>query len=149
MELDHSDLAPTGIIPSGEITYTEEQLDRYLAFVALPREHKHTHNEIGGLSRLNWLNRLIQAQLRTIPFENIDLHFTASRTINLDPNYLFKKFVDDDGHRGGYCLENNLFFGIILRTLGFDVVPIGGRVNRAAVSVETKRDSSNSPFRGW
>lgn len=32
------------------------------------------------------------------------------------------------GGRGGYCMENNCFFGTILRSIGFDVYSAGARV---------------------
>ena len=132
-----------------QLTYTDEQLDRYFSLLNLPKYHRTYCYEKNGLDRLGLLNTLIRAQLARIPFECLDLHYTASKTINLGHNYLFAKFVDAGGHRGGYCLENNLFFSIVLRSLGFDVITVGGRVNKAAVSVEAKNRDSSSEFRGW
>ena len=132
-----------------EFAYSDYQLDRYFTAVNLPYYHRSKSSELGITSRLGLLNTLVRAQLRTIPFENLDLHYTASKSIDLNPQHLFNKFVDANGHRGGYCMENNLFFGYVLRSLGFEIIPVGGRVNRAAVSVEARNGESKAPFRGW
>lgn len=46
--------------------------------------------------------------------------------ISLDKEDLFEKIVTLE--RGGYCMENNLLFSTVLRTLGFEVVATGARV---------------------
>lgn len=128
------------------ITYSQEQIDEYFSFIGF---HDRRNLKSSAENNVAFLNSLIKAQLRSIPFENLDIHFSKSRTICLNPEYLFNKFINPGNHRGGYCLENNLFFGIVLRSLGFEVLSVGGRVNRAAVSVDARCDGVGSPFRGW
>lgn len=65
--------------------------------------------------------------MATVPFENLALHYSPHHSITLDPDFLFDKIVERK--RGGYCMENNCFFGTVLRTLGFTVVSIGARVS--------------------
>lgn len=51
--------------------------------------------------------------------------------IDIEPEVLFEKIVGGaggKGRRGGYCMENNTFFGTVLRSLGFDVYAVGARV---------------------
>lgn len=50
--------------------------------------------------------------------------------ISLEPDDLYEKIVVKK--RGGYCMEVNCFFGIVLRSLGFEVYSSGGRVSRGA-----------------
>lgn len=61
-----------------------------------------------------------------VPFENISLHYSQHHSVSIDPEALFRKIVQ--GRRGGYCMENNGFFGIVLRSLGFSLYAVGGRV---------------------
>lgn len=64
-------------------------------------------------------------------FENLQLHYSSHHSISLDPEHLYTKIVEKD-NRGGYCMENNCFFGTVLRTLGFSLHSAGARVAIAA-----------------
>ncbi|XP_077541169.1 arylamine N-acetyltransferase-like [Haemaphysalis longicornis] len=66
---------------------------------------------------LKTLRSLVEAHLRNITFENIDV--LLDRPINLDANSLFAKIVERG--RGGNCFELNSFFGRLLRTLGYNL----------------------------
>ena len=68
---------------------------------------------------------LHHAQLYTIPFENFDIQL--GRTINLESEALFEKLVQRN--RGGYCFELNGIFLTALKSLGFDVRALLGRVH--------------------
>ncbi|KAI4129771.1 MAG: hypothetical protein LQ338_002081 [Usnochroma carphineum] len=65
-------------------------------------------------------------QLATYPFENLSLHYSPTHSISLDLDVLYQKFIEKG--RGGYCMENNAFFGTVLRSLGYDVTSVGARV---------------------
>jgi len=67
--------------------------------------------------------------MATVPFENLALHYSTHHSITLDPECLFEKVVGRG--RGGYCMENNCFFGTVLRTLGYAMVSVGARVSNA------------------
>jgi N-hydroxyarylamine O-acetyltransferase len=60
----------------------------------------------------------------TIPFENLDIHL--GRGIRIDLPSIEQKLVHD--RRGGYCFEQNALLGAVLRTLGFPVKSLLGRV---------------------
>jgi N-hydroxyarylamine O-acetyltransferase len=67
---------------------------------------------------------LQERHLRTIPFENLDIHLDVP--IVLEEAALFDKIVT--GHRGGLCYELNGLFAALLRQLGFEVDVLAGRV---------------------
>lgn len=70
------------------------------------------------------LAALVCAHTGTIPFEN--LNPLLGLPVLLDTNALVQKLVHD--RRGGYCYEQNGFFGQVLETIGFDFVPLAARV---------------------
>jgi N-hydroxyarylamine O-acetyltransferase len=73
---------------------------------------------------LETLVALHTAHLGAIPFENVDV--LLGRRIRLDLASLQAKLVD--GHRGGYCFEQNTLFAAVLRHLGFSVTTLEARV---------------------
>ncbi len=69
--------------------------------------------------------RVLQARhTQSIAFENLDP--LLGWPVRLDTASLQQKLVRD--RRGGYCFEQNLLFGHVLRALGFRVIGLGGRV---------------------
>lgn len=127
--------APT---PSHPAIYTASQLRQYFARIALPVTVQDELLELSDSSvehdqdserRLALLTTLQQHQLAHVPFENLSLHYSPHRTIALDAASLYGKIVER--RRGGYCMENNCFFGAVLRGLGFSVCSVGGRVSHA------------------
>lgn len=117
-------------------TFTTEQVHQIYDRIRLPQKYRHNPNDQtkelalgnGGLELLSALQR---HHLSNIPFENLELHYSPTKVINTDPELLFQKIVTQNTGRGGYCMENNLFFATLLRTLGFSVMSTGGRVNTA------------------
>ena len=73
---------------------------------------------------LPFLNRLMEAHLGTVPFENLDV--VAGSRIELSEDHLWDKVVNR--RRGGYCYELNGLFGSLLKKLGFEVSLISGRI---------------------
>ena len=71
------------------------------------------------------LKALHHAQLYTIPFENFDIQL--GRGIDLNPETIFEKLVHR--RRGGYCFELNGVFLMALKSMGFDVRALLGRVH--------------------
>jgi arylamine N-acetyltransferase len=79
------------------------------------------------------LQSLLSAQLRTVPFENLDQHHHPAHGVNT-PEILRK--TEDNGlptlnvmrsvekiayqHRGGFCFELNFSFCWLLRSLGYE-----------------------------
>ena len=72
------------------------------------------------------LRALHHAHLRTVPFENLDIHL--GRPIILDETLLFAKIVTR--RRGGFCYELNGLFAALLRDLGFRVTMLAARMPR-------------------
>lgn len=101
------------------MSYTEEQIDRYLHHVNYPRE-KHASD------RFQLLKELQAHQLARVPFESLTLHYTKHRLISIDLEDLFDKVVVQG--KGGYCMELNALFGAVLKGLGFIVVSVGAKI---------------------
>ena len=105
-------------------TYTPPQVSQYFAHIAFPEPAPDTPRSLALLSALQ------AHQLAAVPFESLSLHYSRTRLLSLDPEDLFRKIVTGPGgRRGGYCMEDNTFFGCILRSLGFEVLSVGGRVS--------------------
>ncbi|MDD4932185.1 MAG: arylamine N-acetyltransferase [Methylacidiphilaceae bacterium] len=73
---------------------------------------------------LDTLRSLHALHPQAIPFENLDP--LLGRPVALDLASLHQKLVLEG--RGGYCFEHNLLFAEVLRTLGFSVTGLAGRV---------------------
>jgi len=109
--------------------YTRGQIDAYLSYIAFPVTKYKISPEIAkSHDGLAYLSALQKYQLARVPFENLELHYSKERHISLDPTDLFDKIVAPRNGRGGYCMENNALFGLVLRSLGFEVIPTGARV---------------------
>ncbi|MBR0811374.1 arylamine N-acetyltransferase [Bradyrhizobium diazoefficiens] len=75
---------------------------------------------------LDTLHRLIFSHSHTIAYESLDI--MLGRTPKLDIASLHQKMIV--GGRGGYCLEQNMLFREGLRSLGYNVTSLQGRVVR-------------------
>jgi N-hydroxyarylamine O-acetyltransferase len=75
---------------------------------------------------LDTLHKLIFAHSHTIAYESLDI--MLGRTPKLDIASLQRKMIS--GGRGGYCLEQNMLFREGLRSLGYNVTSLQGRVVR-------------------
>ena len=75
---------------------------------------------------LDTLHKLIFAHSHTIAYESLDI--MLGRTPKLDIASLQRKMIG--GGRGGYCLEQNMLFREGLRSLGYEVTSLQGRVVR-------------------
>lgn len=75
---------------------------------------------------LETLNRLIFAHAHTISYETLDI--MLGRPPKLDVATLQTKMIA--GGRGGYCFEQNMLFRAGLRSLGYPITSLQGRVIR-------------------
>lgn len=71
------------------------------------------------------LEKLMMASFGTIPFEALDCS-DYLRKVDMAPPHLFDKFVMN--RRGGYCFEINGFFMAVLEGLGYNCIPLAGRL---------------------
>lgn len=93
------------------------EVDRYLARIGV---------DAAGAPDLEQLERLMRAHLLAVPFENLDIHLGIP--VRLDLARFYRKVVL--AHRGGGCYELNGLFAHLLRTLGYRVDLLAGRVVR-------------------
>lgn len=137
-------------------TFTSDQIRGYYERIRLPRHYQYipvvsTHHrnipswEVARDSTtdaaIRYLTALQQHHLAAIPFENLNLHYNKHHDVLVDPESLFEKIVSrgdhDDGEegiargRGGYCMESNRLFGLVLQSLGFEAYQTGARVSGA------------------
>ena len=145
---------PPPFDPSSRPTYTPSQLQLYYDRISLPaslRTHPVTRDPSAALtpSGLEFLTALQRHQIAAIPFENLELHYSAHHSISLDPAHLFDKMVARGTGRGGYCMENTCLFGTVLRSLGYDVYPTGARVNEAAQPIAASKSWKGPRYDGW
>ena len=77
---------------------------------------------------LSTLRQLIFAHSHTIAYESLDI--MLGRTPRLDVGTLQRKMIF--GGRGGYCLEQNMLFRAGLRSLGYQITSLQGRVVRSS-----------------
>lgn len=113
-----------------DLCYTQEQIDAYLSYISFPiaKYRKITPETTQTEHGLAYLTALQKYQLAKVPFENLILHYSKDHRVSVDKDDIFEKIVGTKSGRGGYCMENNMFFGTVLKTMGFDVFAIGGRV---------------------
>ncbi|KAI3392441.1 hypothetical protein diail_5685 [Diaporthe ilicicola] len=105
-------------------TFSKDQLSRYFDHVRLPQHYRHD-----DVPRdLSLLTALHIHQVAAVPYENLSLHYSQHKTVDLSPQTLFTKFVENGRNRGGYCMEGSLFFLHVLRSLGFVAYPTGVRI---------------------
>jgi N-hydroxyarylamine O-acetyltransferase len=75
---------------------------------------------------LRTLNRLILAHSHSISYETLDI--MLGRPPKLDVATLQSKMITSE--RGGYCFEHNMLFRAGLRSLGYRITSLQGRVVR-------------------
>ncbi|KAM6500018.1 hypothetical protein JOM56_005526 [Amanita muscaria] len=110
-------------IKSKPSPYSPPQLARYITRIG------YTPIIANGLfaANLDNLERLIRLHLLAFPFENTAMHYTLERTVNLEPQSLYHRFMDE--LKGADCFGQNSFFLYILRGLGYRAYNVVGRVN--------------------
>jgi arylamine N-acetyltransferase len=141
----------TTVSPAYRQTYNPAQIQQYYARIQLPPSHRRisTQEIANPVEGLQFLTLLQKHQLASVPFENLELHYSSHHTITLDPQHLFHKIVARNAGRGGYCMENSALFGTVLRSLGFDVVSIGAKVNEAVQPVSAGKHGKGPRYDGW
>lgn len=71
------------------------------------------------------LSALVTAHVRAISFEGLD-PYVGIPVADLAPQALQHKMIDR--RRGGFCFEQNGLLAAVLESIGYDVVPLAGRV---------------------
>ncbi|KAL8660289.1 MAG: hypothetical protein Q9202_006700 [Teloschistes flavicans] len=101
--------------PTIRPTYTSSQIYEYLASI-----HQPAHVPSSSSLSLEYLTTLQRHHLATYPFENLSIHYSPTHSVSLDLDVLYDKFIRK--RRGGYCMEQNAFFGTVLRSLGSHMI---------------------------
>jgi arylamine N-acetyltransferase len=108
--------------------FDRKQVAAYFDRLKLPPHEQQYH--VSGLStdqQLSFLSLLHKQHLRTIPFENLELHYSRHRLIDVSVPKIFDKIISSSG-RGGYCVESNLLFNTLLLSLGYEAYLVPSRV---------------------
>jgi arylamine N-acetyltransferase len=115
------------------MAYTDQEIDEYFTRISFPSQKcpKPVKGLMSTQEGLDFLTQLQKYQLATVPYENLSLHYAKFPAVSLDRNDLFEKIVRQ--RRGGYCMELNLFFSIILQSLGYEVIHTGARVYNPSI----------------
>lgn len=114
---------------------TSTQLSKYLEHISFPNDI------LPKVGSLEYLTSLQKYHLAKVPFESLSLHYSKHHLLSLEPEDLYQKIVVRG--MGGYCMENNTFFGIVLRTLGYKLINTGARVSDAT------EGRPGGGFMGW
>lgn len=69
------------------------------------------------------LKKLMQCQLRSVPFENLDVQ--AGKIVSIVPEDIVEKIINKN--RGGYCYEVNGLFAMALQAIGIEYTFLGAR----------------------
>jgi arylamine N-acetyltransferase len=128
-------------------TYTDDQLSTYLSFVfhsSHPLHDLKTFREKLAADPLATLATLQKHHLGKIPWGDVGLHYSTTKLLSLEAQALFDKIVVDK--LGGYCMEVNSFYAIVLRSLGVKLYTTGGRMSNE-IDAPGKRDPLG--FAGW
>lgn len=113
-----------------EAPYPVGDVEAFLSHISFPIEKfpMVTKEQARTRDGLKFLAALLRYTLAAVPFENLLLHYSPYRAVTIDKDILFEKIVASNCGRGGYCMENNLFFAKILQSLGYEVISTGARV---------------------
>ncbi|KAM3072365.1 hypothetical protein ACMFMG_009174 [Clarireedia jacksonii] len=124
------------------VVYTEAQIEAYLSRIRFPPSvDRPTPENVTSQYGLDYLRRLQKYQMQACAFENLNLHYAKVIVKSLAPKDLYEKLVVRKW--GGTCTESNTFFGIVLRSLGYRIRPVGARVHKSLTG-----DSSGG-YCGW
>jgi arylamine N-acetyltransferase len=145
------------IDPKDRPRYIAEQLQTYFKRINLPQKYRDSPLVSDpSLAKTKehgfpFLKTVTRYHTCNVPFENLELHYSAHKKISLNMNDLYTKFAERGLQygRGGRCMENNGFFGTVLRSLGFDVRNCAGRVSRMWNPDPEVRETQGQTYDGW
>lgn len=122
---------------------TPEQVSTFLTYIGVPT-HLQAQGYTGDVERdVYLLNQLHIYMISAVPYENLTIHYSRSRTIVIDPHSAYQKIVVNHRGRGGYCMEVSILFHHVLRALDFDVY-------MSAVRIRERKDGVPfGPYTGW
>ncbi|KAK3716884.1 hypothetical protein LTR37_006234 [Vermiconidia calcicola] len=112
----------------GRFILSKDQLEQYFDRIALPKARRvYSVSDLTDDESFTYLQTLIKHQQVRIPFENLTLHYSWHRVIDVTPRHVFRKVMSTSG-RGGYCMEANTLFHTVILSLGFSCYTAAARV---------------------
>lgn len=131
------------------MSLSQAQVEAYLDRISLPTNVRDLLREgPEGRDALKAVAALQQHHLATIPFENLDLCYSAHKTIPQGTETVFDHVITRK--RGGVCDQVHPLFARLLRSLGFVVYLTGARINAAAGILQGPgADISKPSFTPW
>ncbi|KIY45687.1 cysteine proteinase [Fistulina hepatica ATCC 64428] len=118
--------------------YSEEQVAKWLDHIGYPRTLLSSRFE----ANLENLQLLMRLQLLSFPFENTPLHYTKEHVVDVSPQGLYQRLVNQHKGFGSVCFGNNQLMLQMLRGLGYRWV----RVYPGAARVNASDDASSVDF---
>lgn len=124
------------LIPSPAPVLSLGDVEAYLARIDHPPVQ---------VSDLATLSSLQDAHVRSVPFENLDIHLGVP--LSLEISDLVDKVVGQ--HRGGFCFELNGLFCALLVALGYDAHLVEARSREADGELGPRFDHARIVVRGF
>ncbi|OAA35324.1 arylamine N-acetyltransferase 2 [Beauveria brongniartii RCEF 3172] len=114
---------------SAEPTYSTYQLSSWLPRLSLPVPYRQYIDDPLEIPKTyKSLGILFKSQISVLPYENPTVHYSTTHLVNIKPDVLYRKMMQDPSRgRGGYCMELSIFFHHMLHGLGFRVTMTGVR----------------------
>ncbi|KAF2202684.1 cysteine proteinase [Delitschia confertaspora ATCC 74209] len=108
------------------------QVEAYLDRISLPEPTKSLliSGKTTSENALEAITALQQHHVAAIPYDNLALHYSAHKSLPQDTESVFQHVVLK--RRGGTCIQVNLLFLELLRSLGFNAYCTAGRLNAQA-----------------
>ncbi|KAF2666033.1 cysteine proteinase [Microthyrium microscopicum] len=113
-------------------TYTDEEITQYLEHIYGASHKLSTAAALREGFTNDPVETLTSLQLHhqgTIPWGDVALHYSKTKTVSLEPDALFQKLVIRK--LGGYCMEVNTFLATVLHSVGVKLYRTGGRISNA------------------
>lgn len=131
---------------SPTLAFTPHQLSLYLDYISLPVHYSQYISQPASFPKTQTaLTTLCRCHLTRFPYDNLSLHYSKTHSISIEPADTWVKFMGQESSensnathdtqaairprgRGGYCMENSIFFYEILKGLGFDAYTTAVRI---------------------
>ncbi|KAK4958911.1 hypothetical protein LTR10_003708 [Elasticomyces elasticus] len=145
------------IDPDERPKYSKDQLQTYFKRIKLPQKYLDSpvHSDASLAPTKDHGLPLLQALVRyhvcNVPFENLEIQYSAHKTITLNMDDLYVRFAERGLKygRGGRCMEHNGFFGTVLRSIGYEVRNCAGRVSRMMSPDAETREKQGNTYDGF
>ncbi|KAI7908663.1 hypothetical protein M0657_012190 [Pyricularia oryzae] len=106
--------------------YANFEIAQYFNRIHLsPTQRIFSVSNLTSVQQLAYLTLLKKHHLVSVPYENLQAHYSWHKGLIVSPSRLFEKIVSH--RRGGWCFETNQLLNTVLLSLGFDAILAGSR----------------------